>query len=130
MTNDGLVPGQSHHFAYQSRLCDCHHLAESVAHHQRYQTMTDSDQHRSCLSAGTEAEYPQNNTHRQPVGPRFQHRFGYIMQLHTYIRTLDNAHNSQAQGFNLRRGRSLGGKKTVDINYEQTDGILDEIGTS
>jgi len=48
----------------------------------------------------------------------------------TYIQTLDNAHNSQAQGFNLRRRRSLGGKRTVDINDEQTDGFLDEIGTS
>ena len=46
---------------------------------------------------------------------------------HTYILTLDNAHNSQAQGLNLRRGRSLGGKRTVDINDKQTDGCLDEI---
>jgi len=48
----------------------------------------------------------------------------------TYIQTLDNAHNSQAQGFNLRRRRLLGGKRTVDINDEQTDGFSDEIGTS
>jgi len=44
-----------------------------------------------------------------------------------YLRTLDNAHNSQAQGLNLRRGRSLGDKRTVDIDDEQTDGFLDEI---
>ena len=39
----------------------------------------------------------------------------------TYIRTriLDNAHNSQAQSLNLRRGRLLGGKRTADINNEQ-----------
>ena len=37
------------------------------------------------------------------------------------MRTLDNA-----QGMNLRRGRSLGGKRTADINDEQTDGFLDE----
>ena len=43
------------------------------------------------------------------------------------IPTLDNAHNSQAQGLNLMRRRSLGGKRTVDINDEQTDGFLDEI---
>jgi len=47
--------------------------------------------------------------------------------MHTYIHTLDNAHNSQAQGLNLRRGRSLGSKRTVDINDERTDGFLDEI---
>jgi len=46
---------------------------------------------------------------------------------HTYIQTLDDAHNSQAQGLNLTRGRSLGGKRTVDIDDEQTDGLLDEI---
>ena len=50
--------------------------------------------------------------------------------IHTYIQTLDSAHNSQAQGLNLRRGRSLGGKRTVDINYEQTNGFLDEIRMS
>jgi len=38
-----------------------------------------------------------------------------------YIQTLDNAHNSQVQGL------SLGDKRSVDINDEQTDGILDEI---
>ena len=37
------------------------------------------------------------------------------------MRTLDNA-----QGLNLRRGRSLGGKRTADINDELTDGFLDE----
>jgi len=37
------------------------------------------------------------------------------------MQTLDNAHNSQAQGLNPRRVRSLGGKRTVDINNEQTD---------
>ena len=47
--------------------------------------------------------------------------------MHTYIGTLDNVHNSQAQGLNLRRVWSLGGKMTVDINDEQTDGFLDEI---
>jgi len=47
--------------------------------------------------------------------------------IHTHIQPLDNAHNSQAQGLNLRRGRSLGGKRTVHINDEQTDGFLDEI---
>jgi len=36
-------------------------------------------------------------------------------------------HNSQAQGLNLRNEWSLGGKSTVDINDEQTDGFLDEI---
>jgi len=43
----------------------------------------------------------------------------------TYTRTLDNAHNSQARGLNLRRGWSLDGKitLTVDINDEQTDGF-------
>ena len=47
--------------------------------------------------------------------------------IHTYIRTLDNAHNSQVQqSLNLRRRRALGGKRTVDINDEQTDGFLDE----
>ena len=52
--------------------------------------------------------------------------------IHTYIhtKTLDNAHNSQAQGSNLRRRRSLGGKRTVDINDVQTDGFLDEIWMS
>ena len=43
--------------------------------------------------------------------------------MRTYIRTLDNAHNSQAQRLNLRRWQSLGGKRTVDINDEQTDGV-------
>ena len=46
------------------------------------------------------------------------------------LSTPDNAHNSQAQGLkglNLRHGRLLGGKRTVDINAEQTDGFLDEI---
>ena len=43
---------------------------------------------------------------------------------HTYMQTLDNAHNSQAQGLNPRRVRSLGGKRTVDINNEQTDVFL------
>ena len=58
------------------------------------------------------------------------------LQIHTYIglhtdrQTLDNAHSSQAQGLNLRRGRSLGGKVTVDISDVQTDGFLDEIWTS
>ena len=47
--------------------------------------------------------------------------------IHTHIQPLDNAHNSQAQGLNLRRGRSLGGKRTVDIKNEQTDWFLDEI---
>jgi len=37
------------------------------------------------------------------------------------------ARNSQAQCLNLRRGQSLVGKTTVDINDEQTDGFLDEI---
>ena len=46
--------------------------------------------------------------------------------IHTYIQTLDNTHNSQAQGLNLRRGRSLGGKRTVDINDKRTDGLLEE----
>ena len=50
--------------------------------------------------------------------------------IHTYIQTLDSAHNSQAQGLNLRRRRSLGGKRTVDINDEQTNGFLDEIRMS
>jgi len=50
--------------------------------------------------------------------------------IHTYIQTLDNAHNSQAQGLNLRRGRSLAGKRTVDINDEQTYGFLNEIRMS
>ena len=37
------------------------------------------------------------------------------------MRTVDNdAHSSQARGFNLRRGRSQGGKRTVDIDDEQT----------
>ena len=43
--------------------------------------------------------------------------------IHTYIQTLDNAHNSQAQGLNLRHTWSLGGRRTVDINDEQTDGF-------
>ena len=47
--------------------------------------------------------------------------------IHAYIQTLDNAHSSQARGLNLRRGRSLGGKRTVDINDEQRDEFLDEI---
>jgi len=47
--------------------------------------------------------------------------------IHTYIQTLDNAHNSQAQGLNLRCGWLLGGKRRVDINDEQMDGFLDEI---
>jgi len=47
--------------------------------------------------------------------------------IHIYVQTLDNAHNSQVQGSNLRRGRSLDGKRTVDINDEQTHGFLDEI---
>ena len=49
------------------------------------------------------------------------------MHTYTYIHTLDNVHSSQAQGLNLRRGRSLGGKVTVDISDVQTDGFLDEI---
>ena len=40
-----------------------------------------------------------------------------------YIQTLDNAHNSQAQGLKLRRGRSLGDRRRVDINDEQTGGF-------
>ena len=40
--------------------------------------------------------------------------------LTVYIRTLDNMHNSQVQGLNLEHGRLLGGKKTVDVNDEQT----------
>ena len=52
---------------------------------------------------------------------------GNHAHIHTYIHTLDNAHNSQAQGLNLRRGRSLGSKRTVGINDERTDGFLDEI---
>ena len=52
----------------------------------------------------------------------------YIHTLDTYTCiTLDNVHSSQAQGLNLRRGRSLGGKVTVDISDVQTDGFLDEI---
>jgi len=47
--------------------------------------------------------------------------------MHTYIHTFNNANNSQTQGLKLRRGRSLGGKRTVDINDEQTNGFLDEI---
>ena len=47
--------------------------------------------------------------------------------LHAYIQTPDNARSSQVQGLNLRRGRSLGGSRTVDINDEQTDGFVDEI---
>jgi len=43
------------------------------------------------------------------------------------MQTLDNAHNSDAQDLNLNRGRSLCGKRTVDINDEQTGGFLDEI---
>jgi len=50
--------------------------------------------------------------------------------LHAYIQTPDNAHSSQVQGLNLRRGRSLGGRRTVDINDEQTDGFVDEISMS
>jgi len=50
--------------------------------------------------------------------------------IHTYIRTLDNVHNSQAQGLNLRSGRLLRGKRTVDIYAEQMDGFLDEIWMS
>ena len=51
------------------------------------------------------------------------------LYIHTYIhftciQTLDNTHT---QGLNLTRGRSLGDKRTVDINEEQTDGLLDEI---
>jgi len=46
------------------------------------------------------------------------------LQIHTYIQTLDNAHCSQAQGLNLRRGRSLGGKTTVDVNDEQTRWVI------
>jgi len=45
---------------------------------------------------------------------------------HTYKHLITHAH-SQAQGLNLRRGRSLGGKRTVDMNDEQTDGFLDKI---
>jgi len=33
---------------------------------------------------------------------------------------LDSTHSSQAQGLNLRRGWSLGGKRRVDITDEQT----------
>jgi len=44
--------------------------------------------------------------------------------IHSYVHTtFDNAHNRQAQGLNLRRGRSLGGRRTVDINDEHTDGL-------
>jgi len=39
-------------------------------------------------------------------------------------------HKSQVQGLNLRRGQSLGGKRTVDINDEQRDGFLDEVEIS
>ena len=47
---------------------------------------------------------------------------------HTYvIQTLGNALGSQAQGLNLRRGGSLGSKRRVDINVEQTGAFLDEI---
>ena len=42
--------------------------------------------------------------------------------LHTYIQTLDNAHNGQAHGLNLRHGQE-GRKRTVNINDEQTDGF-------
>ena len=49
------------------------------------------------------------------------------LYIHAYIQTLDNAHSSQAEGSNLRLGRSLGGKRTVDINDEQTGGFLNNI---
>jgi len=41
-----------------------------------------------------------------------------------HIHTYDNAYHSQAQGLNLRRGRSLGGERTVDMNDEQTDVVF------
>ena len=51
--------------------------------------------------------------------PRFfAHTIVYIHN------ALDNVHKNQAQGSNLRSGRSLGGKRTVDINDEQTDGLI------
>jgi len=54
-----------------------------------------------------------------------------IAYIHTYIWTVDNApHSSQAQGLNLRRGRSLCDKRRVDINDEKTDGFLDDIQMS
>ena len=44
--------------------------------------------------------------------------------MYTYIHTLDNAHNSQAQGLNLRRRRSLCGKRIEDINDSQNSHTL------
>ena len=37
--------------------------------------------------------------------------------------------SSQAQGLNLRFGWSLGGKRTVDIDDEQTDGVSRRVET-
>ena len=49
------------------------------------------------------------------------------MPIHIHTHTFDIVKNSRAQGLNLRRGRSPGGNRTVDINDEQRDGSLDEI---
>jgi len=54
-------------------------------------------------------------------------RYDTMRYIHRYIQTLDNARNSRAYCFNLRRARSLGGSRTVDINDEQPDGFLDEM---
>ena len=45
------------------------------------------------------------------------------VHIHTHEHLITHAH-SQAQGLNLRRGRSLGGKRTVDMNDEQTDVVF------
>jgi len=45
------------------------------------------------------------------------------VHIHTYKHLITHAH-SQAQGLNLRRGRSLGGERTVDMNDEQTDVVF------
>ena len=54
------------------------------------------------------------------------HTYTYILYIHTHIQTLDNKHNSQAQGLNWRHRWLLGGKRTVDISDEQTDRFFNE----
>jgi len=49
------------------------------------------------------------------------------IHIYTYIQVIYNAHNVKTKWLNLRRGRSLGGKRTVTVNDEQTDGFLDGI---
>ena len=84
-------PVQHHLFVYPSSCFFCrHHCGVYVAHHQCYQTSMDTDQLRSCQSAGTEAgihisttansirlKPPQANVHKNTYNWSFLCSFGF-----------------------------------------------------